>query len=188
MITKLQKEYFQKSKTFLYPLLGIKRGSKYKPDNTYVAWEDHYKFYDNVIICVYNLVNSNEFRSFEQDTLFRNLYFRDFYYLPNNKVAYVFSLEDFKNDYHSFLDSSYSKMSDDSKELIMQFFLLDPKKTHYHWLNSYLHPDRYYHLYAELLNVAVEDLPKELCPPITSMKEQLTVTALKISLWDNQEY
>jgi hypothetical protein len=79
-------------------------------------------------------------------------------------------------------------MSDDSKELIMQFFLLDPKKTHYHWLNSYLHPDRYYHLYAELLNVAVEDMPKELCPPITSTKEELTVTALKISLWDNQEY
>ena len=188
MITKLQKEYFQKSKTFLYPLLGIKRGSKYKPDNTYVAWQDRYKFYDNVIVCVYNLVNSKEFRRFEQETLFCNLYFKDFYYLPNNKVAYVFTLEDYTSDYQTFLEGRYSKLSNDTKELIQNFFLLSTKSIHYHWLNSYLYPERYYHLYAELLDMDVNDIPLELCPSLNTVKEELIVTSLKLSLWENPEY
>lgn len=184
MIKKLQREHFQKSKTFLYPLLGIKRGSKYKPDETYLCWEGHFKFYDNVLICVYNLVNSEDYRSFEQSVLFHNLYFIDFYYLSNNKVAYCFTLEDYRTDYHLFLDSRYSEMSDTVKKKILNFFSFDIKSQHFHWLNSYLNPERYYYLYAELLNVDPDELKRtrELCPALNTTKETLLLLPKELIL------
>ena len=36
---KVYAEYFQKSKVFLYPLLEIKKGVRYVPIETYIAWE-----------------------------------------------------------------------------------------------------------------------------------------------------
>ena len=184
MITKLQKEFFQKSKTFLYPLLGIKKSVKYKPENTFISWEGHYKFYDDVLICVYNLVNSQEYRNFEKSILFYNLHFLDFHYLSNNKVAYVFSLESFVEDYHHFLDSHYSKMSTANKDKILKYFNMNTKSQAFHWMNSYLYPERYFDLYSKLLFMDVDQLKAtgELCPLLDTNKETLTLQPVNIIL------
>lgn len=184
MITKLQREYFQKSKAFLYPLLGIKRTVKFKPDNTYISWEDKFKFYDNVLICVYTLVNSQEYRNFEKSTLFYNIHFIDFFYLPNNKVAYIFSLEILIDDYHLLLDSKYSRMSDTSKQKILKYFDFPKESQKFHWMNSYLYPERYYDLYSVLLEMHVWEIKEigELCPLLNTTKETLTVKPVNILL------
>jgi hypothetical protein len=184
MITKLQKEYFQKSKAFLYPLLGIKNTVKFKPDNTYISWEDKIKFYDNVLICVYTLVNSQEYRNFEKSILFYNIHFIDFFYLTNNKVAYIFSLEIMIDDYHLLLDSKYSRMSDDSKQKILKYFNFPKESQKFHWINSYMYPERYYSLYSVLLKIDVWEIEEtaELCPLLNTNKETLTVKPMKILL------
>ena len=38
---KVFKTYFQKSKVFLYPLLGIAKGARYIPEETYMSWAGH---------------------------------------------------------------------------------------------------------------------------------------------------
>jgi hypothetical protein len=38
MITKLHKEYIQKSRLFLYPLLDIRKGSEAVPIESYISW------------------------------------------------------------------------------------------------------------------------------------------------------
>ena len=50
---KIYKDYFQKSKIFLYPLLEIQKGIKYVPINTYMAWEGQYSFEDSMLMCIY---------------------------------------------------------------------------------------------------------------------------------------
>jgi len=49
--------YFQKSKLFLYPLLGIERGLP-APEEVYFSWEGKYAPEDQKLILVYsNLTN-----------------------------------------------------------------------------------------------------------------------------------
>ena len=43
-IQSLYRDYIQKSKLFLYPLLDIKRGVSVTPTETYMAWKGKYEF------------------------------------------------------------------------------------------------------------------------------------------------
>ncbi len=52
-IDALYKEYFQKSKIFMYPLLGIGRGSGVVPEQTYLSWEGYVTPEDTKLIAVY---------------------------------------------------------------------------------------------------------------------------------------
>ena len=51
-LTSIYSKYFQKSKVFIYPLLGIKRGLSVVPKETYISWEGHCKPEDMKLICV----------------------------------------------------------------------------------------------------------------------------------------
>ena len=61
-LTSIYSKYFQKSKVFIYPLLGIKRGLSVVPKETYVAWEGHYKPEDMKLICVYDYREEEEYK------------------------------------------------------------------------------------------------------------------------------
>jgi hypothetical protein len=50
---KVQKEYIQKSRIFMYPILGIRRGSSITPIETYLTMENKYKLQDCMFIAVY---------------------------------------------------------------------------------------------------------------------------------------
>ena len=63
MSISLYKEYFQKSRIFMYPLLGMKRGSSVTPIETYIAWEGVYEAHDAKLVCKYYLRNDPEFLS-----------------------------------------------------------------------------------------------------------------------------
>ena len=54
-IKSLYKDYFQKSRIFMYPLLNIKRGSSVTPIETYMSWSEQFSIYDKKLICLYYL-------------------------------------------------------------------------------------------------------------------------------------
>jgi hypothetical protein len=118
MIKNIPKEYFQKSKIFLYPILGIPRGNNFIPVNTYVAWNNKIVKEEFSFLCVYNIVDSQEYRDFELKYLFDNKRFKGFYYLEDNKGVYIFDFTDFTDDYLLFLGSNYSQMSNQIKKIL----------------------------------------------------------------------
>ena len=83
MMNDLYRKYFQKSFTFLYPLLGFKKRNKHKPIQTYVMWEDVYNKDARKLICVYKRDDSEEWRTFEREHLVTH-YMLD-YCLPIDK-------------------------------------------------------------------------------------------------------
>ena len=88
-ITSIRKSYIQKSKLFLYPLLGIKRGVSVTPVQTYMAWKDIYTVNDCKLIAVYHLRDDNQFKEFEENKLLGNAMFEEFFELDNDDAAYV---------------------------------------------------------------------------------------------------
>ena len=53
MIDKLYSKYFQKSRSFLYPVLGIKKKSSVIPSGTYVSIKDKIGPEDMKLICTF---------------------------------------------------------------------------------------------------------------------------------------
>ena len=50
---QIYKSYFQKSKVFLYPLLGIKKGIRFVPIETYIKWDNSLIDSKNILVCAY---------------------------------------------------------------------------------------------------------------------------------------
>jgi hypothetical protein len=181
MIKSLRKEYFQKSKAFLYPLLNIPRGSPYTPKDTYIAWNEDIYPADKKFLCVYELHANEDFYKFENKHLLGSDMFDNFHLLEDNTGLFVFNYSRFSEDYQKFLLSKYSTMSPETKEIILDFFKSNNKNlSSIHHINSYLYPKMYYGIYADLLGVEKELLMEvvELCPPIDTDKETLKVKKL----------
>lgn len=181
MIKTLQKEYFQKSQVFLYPLLKIPRGHKFTPVKTYIAWVDGIYPADKKFLCVYDLDATEEFYAFENKYLLQNNLFLNFHLLEDGRGLFVFDFKRYSEDYDFILKGLYSEISEDVKKAIMAFF----GKTNYnnqafHYVNSYLYPEMYFSTYADLLGVDKEFLEEvgELCPPVDLMKETLQTKKL----------
>lgn len=142
-------EYFQKSRIFLYPLLGIKRGVCATPIQTYISWTGGVGVGDMKLVCLYHLRNDQEYRSFEQNILLRHKCFDDFRELDDGKAIYVFDLGRMEKDWRCFLEGNYSKLSQESKRMIGDHFGRDTANHAY--IESYLYPHKYFGLYARLL-------------------------------------
>ena len=63
--------YFQKSKVFLYPLLGIKKGAEFIPAETYICWNDLFGVNDKKYILIYNEERTNAYLTFELNQIKR---------------------------------------------------------------------------------------------------------------------
>lgn len=175
-IQSLYKSYIQKSRVFLYPALGITRGSN-SPIETYVAWEGCYKPEDAKFICLYHLRNDPEFRAFEKSKLFGNRLFCDFKEVADNKAVYVFDYSKFDQDWKCFLNGKYSKMSGDHKSKIKKFYGIN--SPNYAYIESFLHPEKYFGMYSQIMEVEQKILKEvgELCD-----KPNLELETLQISI------
>jgi hypothetical protein len=162
-ITTLQSQYTQKSKIFLYPLLGIKRGTSITPIQTYLQWAGYYSTEDCRLICHYHQRVDQEFKRFEEKVLLNDPYFDDYFRLEDDSLAYVFDFGNHVNDYQNIVAGKYSQLSDEHKNIVSSFFLNNP--NHHARVLSYLIPDRFYADYAELYGVRPELLKQvgELC-------------------------
>jgi hypothetical protein len=162
-IKSLYKDYFQKSRVFLYPALEIKRGSSVTPIQCHVAWEGHYKPEDRKFICLYHVRDDEEFVKFERIKLVGHRLFHDFVQIDDDKGVYVFDFDGLADDWDRFLEGRYSHMSAVHKKKIKNFYGIYSQNFPY--VDSFLSPDKYYKVYSELLDVDIELLKKvgELC-------------------------
>lgn len=181
-LSKLYGKYFQKSRNFLYPLLGIKRTSNISPVNTFVSWEGLYTEEDRKLIVLYKQEDTEGYRAFEKMVLFTNRYFVDFKECEGGYTAYVFTFEHNKEDWDKFLLGQYSKLSSDLKTKIKQHY--GEKSPEWKYLDSYLNPSKFLEKYTELLIVDPTDYTimynllqrvGELCDPYNKDKERLKI-------------
>lgn len=183
-IKNLRKEYFQKSRIFLYPMLEIKKGSTILPEQTYLAWEELINPEDRKLICLYSMENTDMFKTFERSKLFGNRKFDNFMQSKNDKGIYIFTLDDIKEDFDLFIQGKYSLTSDVFKNKILNYY--GQNSTSYEIVMSYLYPEKYFETYSKLLNVDVNLLKSvgELCAPINFEKETLTLKTEDLKIPD----
>lgn len=150
-IKSLYKDYFQKSRVFLYPALDIKRGVSVTPIETYVSWKDHYSISDAKLVCLYHLRNDSDFRAFEKSKLLGNKLFHDFKEVGEDKGIYVFDFSGQKKDWDCFIKGKYSMLSTEQKRKIRNYIGANDSNMPY--IDSFLNPEKYYKLYAEIVGV-----------------------------------
>lgn len=150
MILKaLHGTYHQKSRTFLYPLLGIRYTSNIKPKGTYVSWYGRIAKTDRKLLVVYNVSDTPGYKAFESSVLFTNPFFEAFYELEDNQMVYVFNLTKYAQDWDYFIAGKYSKLSLDVKTKIKNYF--GEGNQTWGYVESYLYPPKYFEQYTELL-------------------------------------
>jgi|TARA_R110000765_G_scaffold423491_1_gene532466 hypothetical protein len=153
----LYKDYFQKSKVFLYPLLNIKKGVKFVPCETYMSWDNIYNIDDYHLVCIYDIPDAqlSSFKLFEEKYIITNKNYKAKFNLEyENKIAIIFNLTKYKYDIDRLIKGEYSKISLKTKELITEFFGEHGKIAEY--VESYLHPTYWHEDYAELLAVDIK--------------------------------
>lgn len=183
-ITSLYKNYFQKSRTFLYPALGIRRGSSFVPIETYMAWEGKYQPEDRKFCCVYENHEAEDFRIFEKQKIRSNKLFYDAFLLEDRKLCYVFDFDSLAEDWDNVLNGRYSKISQEHVKAIRNF--LSNSESHLAYVDSFLNPSKYYELYSDLMGVSVKELKNvgELCDKPNFEKETLKVKELDLKLFE----
>lgn len=165
----IYKKYFQKSKIFLYPLLGIKKGITFVPNETYMSWDNLYTINDNKLILLYKISIDKliDYNLFEENHLKKNKKYIGTINLKKTKtkieLVVIFNLNMFKVDINKLINGQYSKMSFKSKEIITKFFGENDKIAEY--VESYLYPTYWHEDYAELLDVNINHIENvhELC-------------------------
>jgi hypothetical protein len=159
----LHTKYAQKSRFFLYPVLGLKRGSSVVPIESYISIPGVIKPEDKKLVCLYHTREDMEFRQFEKSKLINNPKFVDYHELKDSKCTYIFDLSDEGNLWECFLKGHYSKINASSKIKILNFFANHPGNRDL--VNSFLNPEGYFETYAKLLDVPVSLLEEvgELC-------------------------
>lgn len=171
--TALYKKYFQKSKIFLYPLLGIRRGTSVVPTQTYTGWQDYYTSEDMKLIAIYHVRTDPDFLKFDKNILLKHHRLTDYVMMNKETALYTFDFSDMEEDWNLFIQGKYSKMKKETKLLIRNYFERD--SGNYMYVDSYLFPENYFQIYADLLNHPEEKLRQvgELCTPPNLEKETL---------------
>lgn len=163
----LYPHYFQKSRIFLYPLLGIK--SFLEPFQTFLATEN-VDYEDCNIVAVFDTKHKQWDRF--KINMFNHEQYVDAYY-EDQFIIVLFNLKRFKDDYRHFLRGEYSMFKPESKGLIQRYY----GHTSKNWklIESYLYPDKFFDKYSELLNCRKELLieNKELCDIYNKEREWL---------------
>jgi hypothetical protein len=175
VIDALYKKYFQKSKIFLYPLLGIRRGTSVVPSETYISWNDKYASEDMKLICIYHPRTDLEYQNFEKNVLLKHNRLDDLIKVDDENLVVIFSFSDLEDDWIKFLNGQYSKISITTKRKILDFF--DKRSGNYAYVESYLFPEKHYDTYARILGVQPEMLQSvgELCDKPDLEKEKLLI-------------
>lgn len=172
VIDALYRDYFQKSKMFLYPLLGIKRGSPVIPFETFICVKDKYGPEDIKFCCLYEKRSDPSYKQFRSAVLLRHNRLVDIIDLGNYELM-VFDYADMKEDWFHFINGTYNKMDPKTKRKILSYF--NPNSSSYVYMESFLFSKKYFSLYASLLLVEISLLEEvgELCSKPDMEKETL---------------
>lgn len=175
IIKEIYRKYFQKSSTFLYPLLGFKKGKHPKPEQTYLSWQDFPPSTHRRLFCVYKRNNSAEWKNFEREYLITHKMLETSVPLDDDRIMYVFDLSSVKEDYDAFINGKYSQYSQTSRKILMDYYGVHTPEWVY--IESYLFPDKYFKQYAQILDVEESFLKHvgELCDRYDEARETCTV-------------
>lgn len=179
-IDALYTSYFQKSKVLLYPLLGIKRGCTAVPDQTYLSWSGYITPEDMKLIAIYKSRTDSEYLHFEKNVLLKHPRISDYIPLNDESSIFTFDFSDLGDDWQKFISGQYSKIDTNLKRKIRDHF--DKNSSTHVYVDSYLFPEKYFGLYAQLLHVS-EDLLKEvgeLCSKPDLEKENLIAEVIDL--------
>lgn len=183
MIKSLYRDYFQKSRVFLYPVLETKKSESTTPIDTFISWDNNISPEDMKLICTFYLRNDDDFRKFEKIKLVGNPLFHDFKEGENGVGIYIFDFKQFAADWEMFLKGKYSKLSPTVKERIRRHYGTNTANGVY--VDSFLDPKKYYPIYADLLNVHISALEGgELCDLPNVEKELLKMSVKEIGVSD----
>ena len=97
-IKSVYSKYFQKSKVFIYPLLGFKRGIKVVPSETYLAWDPFYIPEDMKLVCLYHPQEKDDYETFEKDVLLKHNRLFDIQIIDKNNKLFIFDFSDMGSD------------------------------------------------------------------------------------------
>lgn len=175
MIKDLYKTYFQKSYTFLYPLLGFKRTKDPRPVQVYVHWPEEFPNSERKLVCVYEKEDSSKWEDFEKRKLMTHAMLDYIVPLDSNKVAYIFDMNPVAFDYDTFLNGKYSQFSKNAKRHLSDYYGIHTPEWVY--VESFIFPKKYFKQYAEILEVEVSTLQEvgELCDKYNVEKETLNL-------------
>lgn len=149
---QLYNKYFQKSKSFLFPLLGLKKDSPFSPLQCYLEWEGMYKKEERKLIVTYKKTSSKAWDSWLVKIIMANQMFYDIHETEDpDVVVVVFDLNCYEHDYDNFLEGKYSELSKTHKKLIRDYFGYNSPEWAY--MESFLFPEKYVGTYSELLAV-----------------------------------
>ena len=157
VIRKIYDKYFQKSRSFLLPILGLKKNAKFAPLQCYLEWKDMYSVKDRKLILVYEKEDSVEWKNYIARTVMSNQMF-DCYIETEveDEVALVFDLHCIEQDYINVLQGRYSKLDKMSKKKIREYYGYNSPE--YAYIESFLYPEKYYKTYSEILDVEEEHI------------------------------
>ena len=174
-VKSIYTKYFQKSKVFLYPLLGIKRGVSVVPSETYLAWDPYYIPEDMKLVCLYHPKEKDDYKSFEKKVLLKHTRLVDIKLIDDNNKLSIFDFSDLEDNWHHLINGRYSKIKNSIKGDICSFF--DNTTANFVYIRSYLYPNKYFNDYAACLDVDVEmlELVGELCDKPDIQKETFKV-------------
>ncbi len=183
MIKEVVSKYTQKSRIFLFPLLGFPRISVTNPAQTYTSWKDKYDHDDMHLICEYPNRNDADFKTFETKKLLAHPCFVDYHESENNTGIYVFNLSNYKDTWNAVTNGKYSQILVTDKLKIRKYFSNNTSSLEH--IESYLYPEKYFNVYSKLLNVEESLLISvgELCSKPDVTKETLDVKIKHIQLF-----
>lgn len=167
----MYKSYFQKSYTFLYPQLGFKRTRDPKPKDVYVHWPEQFPDSERKLVCVYEKTKDSEWIDFEREKLLKHHMLDYVVPLDDNKIAYVFDMNQISYDYDVFIAGKYSQFSKNAKKNLSDYYGIHTPEWVY--IESFIFPKKYFKQYAELLDMSVASLQEvgELCNKYDLNKE-----------------
>lgn len=173
LIKKLYSKYFQKSRSFLLPILGIKKNTTFPSINSYLCWEGMYVLTDYKLILTYYVDTDPKWNNYLLHILMNNPFFHEYHEIDKEYVALSFDMQSFKDDFEHVLFGRYSKLSKLTKGKIREYYGYHTPEWAY--VESFLFPDKYMQLYSELLDVHIQHIKHtgELCDKPDIDKETL---------------
>jgi len=171
-ITEIYSKPFRKGPIFLYPLLGLNSQAAIKPESCWTSMEGFIAKEDKKFICVYD-TSIIGFENFAVKEITSRVNFIERIELDDVLNAFVFDFSIYGNSWDAYLNGKYSKFEEDSKKIILKY--QSNKSGNLEYLSSFLYPEKYFDLYAQLLDVDIDLLINvgELCDKPDFEKEKL---------------
>ena len=179
MITNLYDRYFQKSRSFLFPALGIRK-IDINPAQTFIGLNDFIKPNERKLICLFEHSDTLKYEEFENNLLFGNPLYHDSEINPGQSSIYIFNFDAHKQDFDRFLQGKYSQLSPEFKLVIKNYY--GEHTPEYAYMETYLFPEKFFDLYSELLDVnkKIVMTSGELCNIYDQEKETLVFSTIKL--------